>query len=149
MRILVDADSCPRRVRDHIARRGAKIGAEVIFAANRALPLPPGASLELVREGSVDDWIAARAGQGDLCVTRDIPLAARLLASGAAAINDRGDAFDPATIRERLSLRDAMLELSLSGLHATPKGSNYGDREYKSFCDCLERTLARIAARKP
>ncbi|HAV49582.1 MAG TPA: YaiI/YqxD family protein, partial [Brevundimonas sp.] len=45
-----------------------------------------------------DDWIAERAGPGDIVVTSDIPLADRCLKAGAQALRPNGSAFTPDSI---------------------------------------------------
>lgn len=82
---------------------------EVILVANRWLQT----SSRFIRAMQVaggpdvaDDAIAERVAAGDLVVTQDIPLAARVLASGAAALDPRGVPFSPDSIAQRLSIRD-------------------------------------------
>jgi uncharacterized protein YaiI (UPF0178 family) len=59
-------------------------------------------------------------------------------------INDRGGRFDPDSVRERRSLRDAMLELSLVGLK--PAGRpGYGRRDSEAFARALDAELGRLA----
>jgi uncharacterized protein YaiI (UPF0178 family) len=92
--IYVDADACP--VRDEVYRVATRIGLHVLVVSNGSRPLrPPGLpNVRMVFVGpeadAADDWIAARVGRGDLCVTSDIPLAARCLASGARALAPNG-----------------------------------------------------------
>jgi uncharacterized protein YaiI (UPF0178 family) len=167
MRIWADADSLPRRARDLIARRatleyarapGADGGAgdaphagfKAIFVANRAIGVGQGKAVDFIQappgEGAADAIILAQARPGDLVVTRDIPLAERLLelhGDSIAVINDRGAAFKPDTVRERRSIRDAMLELSLSGLVERPR-SNYGAAEASLFARAMDAGIARL-----
>jgi uncharacterized protein YaiI (UPF0178 family) len=97
--------------------------------------------------GAADQAIEDGVLPGDLVVTRDIPLAERLLARHGRAIgviNDRGGRFDPDSVRERRSLRDAMLELSLVGLK--PAGRpGYGRRDSEAFARALDAELGRLA----
>ena len=83
MKVLVDADSCPRQVRDLILRRSLKNGFRLIFAANRSIPNvnAENVTMEICpgTEGSADNRIVELAEKGDLAVTRDIPLAKRLI----------------------------------------------------------------------
>jgi len=162
MTIWADADSLPREARALIGRRaGASLGGEplrAVFVANRAVPLPPGKSLEAVIVGragapprpeagaeataSADEYILAAAAEGDIIITRDIPLAAKALAKGLVAINDRGTVWTAETVRERASLRDRMAELRNLGLApASPQGKTYGPREAKAFADALDKAI--------
>ncbi|MBA3323859.1 MAG: DUF188 domain-containing protein, partial [Rhodobacteraceae bacterium] len=93
--IYVDADACP--VKDEVVRVAERHAAPVVFVANgglrpRAHPL---VSIQVVAEGpdAADRWIAERIGPGDVCVTADVPLAARCIAVGARALGHDGTAF--------------------------------------------------------
>jgi uncharacterized protein YaiI (UPF0178 family) len=147
VKILVDADSCPRLAREAVLRAAERTGVPALFAANRPIPgitgkaavmelCPPGA-------GSADDRIAALARPGDLALTRDIPLAGRLVAAGVTVLDDRGRVYTPENIRERLSLRDFMVGLAERGL-APERSANYGKRELKAFAGSFDRLLTRL-----
>jgi hypothetical protein len=66
--------------------------------------------------GAADDWIAERAGPGDVVVTADVPLAARCLAAGARALDPRGRPFTDNDIGAALATRDLMDELRQGGV---------------------------------
>ena len=119
MRILVDADSCPRPARDMILRFGARLGIQTLFAANRPIPgLPEQAQMEICPpgEGAADDRIAELAQPGDLVLTRDLPLAERIVEAGILVLDDRGRVYTRENIRERRSLRDFTVGLANNGL---------------------------------
>lgn len=149
MTIWLDADSLPRKLRDTVARAACREGIRAVYVANRPVPFegPAGCTgLEMrVCEGekTADEEIVSRALPGDLVITRDIPLAARLLDQDAAVINDRGDRFDRDTIAERLSQREWNLQLKEAGL-AGARGRNYGAGELKRFADRFDRELRRL-----
>jgi uncharacterized protein YaiI (UPF0178 family) len=146
VKILVDADSCPRPVRELALRSSARTGIRVIFAANRPIPGIAGknAFMELCPpgEGSADDRIVELALPGDLVLTRDIPLAERLVAKGVRVLDDRGRIYTKENIRERRSLRDFMAGLAENGL-GIERTANYGRKELKAFADSLDRELAK------
>ncbi|MDR3162192.1 MAG: DUF188 domain-containing protein [Spirochaetaceae bacterium] len=145
MKILVDADSCPVAVRETVLRAAARIGLQVVFAANRPIPGIGAAVMELCPpgEGAADDRIAVLAAPGDLALTRDVALAARLVEAGVAAMDDRGRLFTRENIGERLSLRNFMVDLAEKGLR--PDRLNiYGKRELKAFADSFDRILNRL-----
>jgi uncharacterized protein YaiI (UPF0178 family) len=154
MKILVDADSCPRPARELILKTAARRGIESIFAANRPIPNiggPRGAGGEFARmelcpagEGAADNRIAELAEPGDLAVTRDIPLAARLVEASILVIDDRGQVYTRENIRERLSLRDFAVDLAENGL-GTERIASYGKKELKAFADGLDRVLVKLA----
>jgi uncharacterized protein YaiI (UPF0178 family) len=153
LKILVDADSCPRPARDLLLKTAARRKILSIFAANRPIPGiggPGGAGgdfalMELcpAGEGAADNRIVALAEPGDLAVTRDIPLATRLVEASILVIDDRGQAYTRENIRERLSLRNFMVGLAENGL-GIERIAGYGKKELKAFADGLDRALVKI-----
>jgi hypothetical protein len=148
MKIIVDADSCPRAARDLTLRRAAKLKVQVIFAANRPIPGSQDIQMEVCPniENSADDRIVALAECGDFIVTRDVPLAKRLVEKGASVIDDRGRVFTPDNINELLSLRNFTVGLADNGL-GIQRTANYGKKELKSFADSLDRILTKLLLR--
>jgi uncharacterized protein YaiI (UPF0178 family) len=153
VKILVDADSCPGPARELLLRTAARTGVKTIFAANRLLPgVGKGAGstdggvvvMELCPPGkdSADNRILSLAEKGDLAVTRDIPLANRLVEASVTVMDDRGRVYTRENIRERLSLRDFMVGLAENGL-GMERAANYGRKELKAMADSLDRLLAR------
>ncbi len=92
--IYVDADACP--VREEIYRVAGRLGLVVHVVSNGSRPIrPPGlpnVRMVVVGEGAdvADDWIAERITAVDVCVTNDIPLAARCLERGGRALASNG-----------------------------------------------------------
>lgn len=146
--IWVDADACP--VKDEVIRVAERHGAPVTFVANGGLrPNPhPLVSIVIVPDGPdvADKWIAERAGPGDVCVTGDIPLAARVLSTGARVLNHDGTAFTPDNIGARLALRDLMADLRAADPFRQGGGKPFGRADRARFLEGLEREL-RAAAR--
>ena len=150
MKILVDADSCPKDARELVLRRAAKLKIQPVFAANRPIPTTGassnggGAIMEVCtqHENSADDRIVELAQPGDLVISRDIPLAKRLVEKGITVIDDRGRVFTRENINEALSVRDFMVGLAENGMGIERKKS-YGKKELKTFADSLDRFLAR------
>lgn len=151
MKILVDADSCPKPARELILRTARRRGIQAIFAANRLIPgiTGEGVVMELcpAGEGAADDRIVELAEKGDLVITRDIPLASRLVEASIAVVDDRGQTYTRENIRERLSLRDFMVDLAESGL-GMERIPSYGKRELKGFADGLDRVLTLLVREK-
>src|SRR4051794_19106174 len=94
--IYVDADACP--VKAEIYRVAERHGLKVFVVSNRrtAGPREPWIGRVVVGAGMVvaDNWIAGRAGLGDIVITADVPLASRSFKAGAAVIAPNGKAFD-------------------------------------------------------
>jgi uncharacterized protein YaiI (UPF0178 family) len=122
--IYVDADACP--VREEVYRVAGRLGVEVFVVSNGSRPIRP-PNLPLVRMVMVgeamdaaDDWIAERIGATDICVTADIPLAARCLDKGARVVPPNGRPFTEANIAAALAGRE--LARHLRELGAAGKG---------------------------
>jgi uncharacterized protein YaiI (UPF0178 family) len=147
VKLLVDADSCPKPVREAVLRAADRTGVTAYFAANRPIPGISGgnAVMELCPpgEGSADNRIVELARPGDLAVTRDIPLASRLVEASVMVIDDRGQVYTRENVRERLSIRNFMVDLAESGL-GMARTANYGRRELKAFADSFDRILSRL-----
>jgi uncharacterized protein YaiI (UPF0178 family) len=114
--IYIDADACP--VKDEVYRVARRYGVAVKVVANAALRVPAEALVDMVLRpgfGAADDWIADRAGPGDVVVTADVPLAARCLAKGARALDPKGRPFTEDSIGEALATRDLLDELRQGG----------------------------------
>ena len=146
MKILIDADSCPRAARDLVSRRAARLKLRLIFAANRPIPSMDGVEMEICpeKENSADDRVVEMAEKGDLAVTRDVPLAKRLIAKQAFVLDDRGREFTEDNINELLSIRNFTVGLADNGL-GIERTANYGKKELKTFADSLDRILSRLA----
>ena len=158
MRILVDADSCPREARDLVLRFSARLGIKTIFAANRPIPgiqspqkvnQPPPEELvqmELCSKesGAADDRIVALARPGDLALTRDLPLAERLVSAGISVLDDRGRIFTKENIRQLRSLRDFTVGLAENGMEYE-RTASYGKKEINKLANSLDKEITRLS----
>ena len=116
LRLYVDADACP--VKDEVYRVARRYAMRVAVVANATLRVPADPLVELVvcpGFGAADDWIAEQAGQGDVVITADIPLAARCLANAARVLDPKGRPFTDNEIGSALALRDLMDGLRQGG----------------------------------
>src|ERR1700739_4726503 len=116
-RIFVDADACP--VKDEIYRVAARHGLPVSVVAGQFIRVPHDPLIERVAAGpgmdAADDWIAERAGRGDIVVTSDIPLASRCVKSGADVIAPNGKPFTEQSIGMMMAVCYMIHGLSYSG----------------------------------
>jgi uncharacterized protein len=143
--IYVDADACP--VKEEVYRVAHRHSVKVLVVSNAFMMAPRDPLIERVIVGqgfdAADDWIAERAGAGDVVVTSDIPLAHRALKAGAQVIAPTGRAFDEASIGMALATRDLMQGLRATGeITAGPKPFSARDRS--AFLSALDQALRRI-----
>ena len=143
--VWVDADACPGPVKEIVFRAAERARVQVTLVANQWLRTPPSRFIRAMQvQGgydAADDAIAERATTGDLVVTQDIPLAARVLANGADAVDPRGERFTADTIAERLSMRNFMDELRGAGVQ-TGGPAAFSARDRQAFANQLDRWLA-------
>jgi uncharacterized protein YaiI (UPF0178 family) len=106
--IYIDADACPVRKEVFTVAERHGLTVFVVTQGNIRVPVHPRVRLALVAAGpdAADDWIAERIGPGDICVTADVPLAARCLKRGASAIGSTGRRFTLDNIGTALAARD-------------------------------------------
>jgi uncharacterized protein YaiI (UPF0178 family) len=148
MKIWVDADACPKPVKEILYRAAERTRTELVLVANQALAVPPSPliSSRTVAAGldaadkAIIDWAVA----GDLVVTADIPLAAAVVANDVIAINPRGELYTAENVRQQLSMRDFMDSLRGAGVH-TGGPPAYDQRDRQAFANQLDRLLARVA----
>jgi uncharacterized protein YaiI (UPF0178 family) len=150
MIIWVDADSCPVDVRKILERFSLRRAIPLRYVANHHIPLLKNPLYEMLitstDDGAADDYIVEHINGDDIAVTRDIPLAARLIEKGAIVLNDRGMLFTAENIRERLSLRDFNLALTEAGT-SSDKTTVYNKRDINNFANCLDRILTKMRKR--
>lgn len=143
--IWVDADACPGAIREILFRAAERAQVRVTLVANQWLRTPPSRHVRALQvQGgfdAADDAIAERVRRGDLVVTQDIPLAARVLERGAEAVNPRGERYTADNIAERLSMRNFMDELRGAGVQ-TGGPSVFHARDRQAFANQLDRWLA-------
>ena len=130
-----------------VLRFSARLGIKTIFAANRPISGIPKdiAEMELcpAGEGAVDDRLTELARPGDLVLTRDLPLAERLVETGVTVLDDRGRVFTKENIRQLRSLRDFVVGLAENGLE-TERTASYGKKELNALANSLDRELTRL-----
>lgn len=151
MVIWVDADSCPKQVRTVIQRACSKRCIQGYFVANRPLPIEETPYIKVfVTEASdqaADDYIVLHTVVGDLVVTRDIPLAKRLVDKQITTINDRGTIFTGNDINTKLSVRNFMYELSAAGLKPEAT-AHYSPRDLQKFSAAFDSLLHKLGSRE-
>lgn len=147
MRIWVDADACPGVIKEIIFRAAERRQIQTTLVANQMLRTPPSKYIRAIQVAHgfdvADAHIVEQVMPGDLVVTADIPLAAKVIERGATALNPRGELYTPATIQERLTMRNFMEELRSAGIETGgPAAFSQADRQ--AFGNQLDRLLAKL-----
>lgn len=144
MKIWVDADACPKVIKEILFRAAERTQIHTTLIANHAMRIPPSPYIShyQVTKGFdvADDEIVKRVTAGDLVISSDIPLAAEVIAQGATVLSPRGERYTSANIQARLTMRDFMETMRSSGLESGgPDALNHADR--KRFADQLDQLL--------
>lgn len=150
--IYLDADACP--VKDLVFRTATRYSVRVLVVANTPIRIPNDAVAHaemIIVPGSpdaADDWIAERAEKGDLVLTADIPLAARVIANSVRCLDFRGGEYNPNRIGEALASRDLNAHLRSMGIMTGgPSAHSKNDRsKFASMLDAAVNKLAREGA---
>jgi uncharacterized protein len=152
MKIWVDADACPRVIKEIIFRASERLELPVILVANQGLGKHHSRLITsvVVADGfdAADDHIVEQAAADDLVITADIPLAARIVEKGGIALDPRGERYTEENVGERLSIRDLMQELRGAGMiQGGP--SQFSNTDRQRFASSLDTLLTRMVRNKP
>ncbi len=143
--IYVDADACP--VREEVVRVAERHGIAVAMVANGGIrpSRSPLVRVVVVEAGAdaADMWIADRIGPGDVCVTADVPLAARCVEAGAQVVGPDGKAFTSANMGARLATRDLMADLRAADPFRAGGGRPFSKADRSRFLQALEAAVRR------
>nr|WP_228457281.1 YaiI/YqxD family protein [Serratia symbiotica]CDS57441.1 conserved hypothetical protein [Serratia symbiotica] len=147
IQIWVDADACPKVIKDVLFRAADRTAMPITLVANQPLKTPPSKFIRSLQVAAgfdvADNAIVHRCEKGDLVITADIPLAAQVIEKGAFALNPRGERYTPDTIRERLNMRDFIDTLRSSGIQTGgPNALNQRNRQ--QFANELDKWLQQV-----
>ena len=141
--IYVDADACP--VKQEVERVGTRHNLKMFIVSNGGLRPSQNPLIEtiIVPDGPdiADMWIAERAGNGDIVITGDIPLAAKCVEAGAQVLKHNGEALTQANIGNVLATRDLMADLRSAVPFRQGGGRAFSKADRSRFLDALERTV--------
>ncbi len=140
--IWIDADACPKAIKELIFKACHRLNISVILVANsyQMIPTSPLIKLIVVDKGfdAADQRIIDLVEMHDIVITADIPLVAKVLKKKAKAINPRGEIYHENTIGSILSMRDFMKEFYDAGT-ITGGPAAFGPNDIKKFADSLNK----------
>ena len=147
MKIWIDADACPKMVKEIIFKASFRLKIDVTLVANSYLQIPQAQNINLIQvdKGAdvADFYIVEHLDEKDLIVTADIPLAALVVEKNATAINPRGEIYTEENIRERLSVRDFMQELRDGGVN-TGGPPPLDNKAKEKFANAFDRIITKM-----
>ena len=146
-RIWVDADACPAAIRDILFRTAKRLKIELILVANQTMRVPSSEWIRVitVHHGAdvADRRIVELMNAGDVVITGDIPLAAKVIEKSGLAIGTRGELYDEASIPGRLASRNLMDQLRSAGME-TRGPDPLSQKDIQTFANQLDRLLTRL-----
>ena len=145
MQIWVDADACPKVIKEILFRAATRTKTSLTLIANQMLAVPPSPFIRSVQVPAgfdvADNEIVRRLSAGDLVISSDLPLAAQVIERGGHVLSHRGEWVSAANIGALLNMRDFMETLRESGVQTGgPAPLSSSDRQ--AFAAHLDRFLA-------
>ena len=140
--VWIDADACPRAIKDVLFRAAEKREVPLILIANQFLRVPPSKFISAVQVGAgfdvADNEIVERMAAGDLVITADIPLADDVVQKGGCALSPRGTLYTKENIKDHLTRRDMLDELRGTGV-MTGGPPALDKKDVQTFSNALDR----------
>jgi uncharacterized protein YaiI (UPF0178 family) len=144
-KIWVDADACPKVIKEILFRAADRVGIPLTLVANQQIPVPGSPHIRSIQVAGgfdvADNYIVQQVGAGDLVITADIPLADEVISKGGLALNPRGELYTRENIRQRLNMRDFMDTMRASGMD-TGGPPAFSQKDRMAFANQLDRLLA-------
>jgi len=144
--IWIDADACPKVVKEIVYKISGRLQVPVVLVANSGMHIPtsPLVRLVQVKQGAdvADSYIVEHVEAKDIVITADLPLAALVVEKQAVALNVRGEIYTEDNVRERLSMRDFMKDLRDQGV-VTGGPAAYGPKDAEKFTNAMNKILAK------
>ena len=145
MHIWVDADACPKVIKEILFRAANRTKIALTLIANQTLAVPPSPFIRSVQVPAgfdvADNEIVRRLAAGDLVISSDLPLAAQVIDLGGFVLSHRGEWYSAANIGPLLNMRDFMETLRASGVQ-TGGPPPMSQSERQAFAAHLDRFLA-------
>ncbi|RXJ56219.1 YaiI/YqxD family protein [Candidatus Marinarcus aquaticus] len=146
MKLYVDGDAFPNLLKPILFRAIEKKGLETLVFSNKRINIGQSSLIEyrLVELGAdeADNKIVDEVQAGDLVITADIPLADRVIAKQAHALDHRGVMFTVDNIKERLAVRDLMQNIRDMG-EMTRGPAPFSQKDSALFANALNAFLQK------
>lgn len=141
MRIWVDADACPKVIKEILFRAANRTKINIILVANKPLSVPSSPFIKTIQVSGgfdvADNYIVQQMNRGDLVITADIPLADAVIQKNGTALNPRGELYSEDNIKQRLSMRNFSETLRSTGM-TTGGPDKISKKEIQAFANCLD-----------
>ena len=146
MRLFIDGDAFPNLLKPIVLRSIQRLKIPTTVIANKKVTIGSAKEIEyvIVDQGAdeADHEIVERCQSGDLVITADIPLADRVIAKGAHAIDHRGELYSTENIKQYLAIRNLMESIRESG-EMTKGPKAFGSKDAHAFANQFNAFLAK------
>lgn len=146
MKIWVDADACPKTIKEILFRAAIRTETKLILVSNHAISTPASPFISKIQVLSgfdiADNKIIKNLAPNDLVITADVPLADAVITKAGIALNPRGELYTKENIKERLSIRNFSTDLRSSGVR-TRGPSALSKSEIQKFSNALNLILSK------
>ncbi|MEE9376290.1 MAG: YaiI/YqxD family protein [Rhizobiaceae bacterium] len=144
MRIFIDADACP--VKEETLKVAERYQIPVSIVSNGGMrPFrDPLVTTVVVAAGAdvADDWIADETQSGDVVVTADIPLAARILEKHAYPLGPTGRLFTAESIGMALAMRQLKQDVR-EATQTQTRNRSFQAKDRSNFLQALDRLVVK------
>jgi uncharacterized protein YaiI (UPF0178 family) len=144
--LYIDGDAFPNLLKSIVLRSIERLKLPTYVVSNKKVTLGDSklVSYIIVEQGAdeADHHIVEMVQEGDLVITADIPLADRVIAKKAHAIDHRGELFSVDNIKQYLAMRNLMEKIRESG-EMTRGPKPFGQKDAHEFANQLHRFLTR------
>lgn len=146
MHIWVDADACPKIIKEVLYKTATRREIPLTLVANMYLSVPTSPLINTITVGAgfnvADDEIENRVQPGDLVITADIPLADAIVTKGATGLNPRGELYTEDNVKGLLRMRNLMEEIRSAG-EISGGPAPLGPKDKQEFTNQLDKFLTR------
>ncbi|NDV22076.1 YaiI/YqxD family protein [Desulfovibrio sp. JC022] len=146
MQIWVDADACPKAVKEILFKTVMRREVKLTLVANQYMNFPTSPFIDMIKVGAgfdvADNEIVKLCNPGDLVITADIPLADKIVEKGATGLNPRGELYTEDNIKSILSMRNLMEELRSAGTVSGGPAA-FSPKDKQNFTNQLDKFLTR------
>ena len=146
MRIFIDADACPKPIKEILYKAAIRTNTKLILVANQFMQTPISPLITTIQVAKVfdeaDNRIVEEIDAGDIVVTADIPLASSVIEKDGIALNPRGRLYTKDSIKHQLAMRNLMEQLRNDQMiSGGPKSFSKDDTQ--AFANQLDKLLAK------
>lgn len=150
MKIWIDADACPQRIRELIYNASSRKQVPVVLVANNGMYFPRSGLISLVvvstKFDAADHYILEHSEAGDLVISSDIILASSLVDKGVSVVSSSGKLYNKENVKEALAMRNLMQELREGQII---KGGNapFSNKDVSNFANAFDQELTRLSSK--